>query len=173
MAGKAPLALAATTLLLAGCASSASRPESTVGTAGEPLVVIVKATEFEFSDTPIRVALGQPVRLIMNNAGKLEHDLRIVKLPAQDVRMGTIAPHTHASGEPDNAADHSHDLVPSTGGAAGSAAGHGHASEVATHAAAGTQAWVEFTPTRKGTYDVDCTVAGHREAGMQGKLIVE
>jgi len=38
-------------------------------------VVIVKATEFAFSDTPIRVQLGQPVRLIMNNAGKLEHDL--------------------------------------------------------------------------------------------------
>jgi len=163
------VAALATSLLVAGCASAGARSAGVPAPDGQPLVVIVKATEFAFSDSLIRVPLGQPVRLIMNNAGKLEHDLRIVRLPAQDVRMGTYEGHAHASdgGHADDA-DHSHVAVP----ADGASAAHDHSGEVATHAAAGTQAFLEFTPTRKGTYDVDCTVAGHREAGMKGKLIV-
>jgi uncharacterized cupredoxin-like copper-binding protein len=31
---------------------------------------------------------------------------------------------------------------------------------------------LEFTPTAAGTYEFWCTVPGHKEAGMIGKLIV-
>ena len=43
------------------------------------------------------------------------------------------------------------------------------------HAAieAGQQSTLEFKATQPGTYTFYCTIAGHREAGMQGRLIVK
>jgi uncharacterized cupredoxin-like copper-binding protein len=32
---------------------------------------------------------------------------------------------------------------------------------------------LEFTPTKPGTYEFFCTVAGHKEAGMVGTLVVK
>ncbi len=32
---------------------------------------------------------------------------------------------------------------------------------------------IEFTPTKPGTYEFFCTVAGHKEAGMVGTLVVK
>jgi uncharacterized cupredoxin-like copper-binding protein len=50
---------------------------------------------------------------------------------------------------------------------------HLHGGDVAAHAAPGTTAWMEFTPTTPGTYELLCTVLGHSEAGMHGTLTVE
>ena len=63
------------------------------------------------------------------------------------------------------------DKVPATGVKL-SEVGHGHAGEVAAHTEKGTQAWVEFTPTKAGTYELACTITGHKEAGMKGELVV-
>jgi uncharacterized cupredoxin-like copper-binding protein len=103
--------------------------------------VEVRAAEFTFTPQTIRVPVDRPVRLVMTNAGLLEHDLVVEKLPAKGVRQ--------------------------------SAGGHGHGSDVAVHTAPGRQGWVEFTPTARGTYDVICTISGHKEAGMRAQLIVE
>jgi uncharacterized cupredoxin-like copper-binding protein len=32
---------------------------------------------------------------------------------------------------------------------------------------------LDFTPTKPGTYEFFCTVAGHKDAGMVGTLIVK
>ena len=37
----------------------------------------------------------------------------------------------------------------------------------------GKKATFEFTPTRAGTFDLVCSVPGHKEAGMTGKLVVQ
>ena len=129
--------------LLAGCgaggrtAAGAAAPSAS----GEPLIVTLKASEFSFGSPTVRVQVNRPVRLVMENGGLLEHDVKVVRVPARDVK---------------------------TSGAA-----HGHAGEVAAHSLPGKQAWVEFTPTSKGTYALECTISGHKEAGMKGTLIVE
>lgn len=38
---------------------------------------------------------------------------------------------------------------------------------------AGDSQTVSFTPKKKGTYEVLCAVAGHKDSGMVAKLIVE
>ena len=52
--------------------------------------------------------------------------------------------------------------------------GGGHHLEgvVAAHAEPGTSTTVLFTPTQTGEYEFECTIPGHREAGMVGKVIV-
>src|SRR5688500_5792052 len=50
---------------------------------------------------------------------------------------------------------------------------HLHGDYVAAHASTDRVAWVEFIPSAAGTYQVSCSVLGHREAGMIGTLIVE
>ncbi len=55
----------------------------------------------------------------------------------------------------------------------GSTHGDSHGSAALhVHAPAGKSESVEFTATESGSYQFVCTVAGHREAGMVGKLIV-
>jgi uncharacterized cupredoxin-like copper-binding protein len=50
---------------------------------------------------------------------------------------------------------------------------HLHGDFVAAHASKGKLAWVEFIPGATGTFQVSCSVLGHREAGMVGTLVVE
>lgn len=49
---------------------------------------------------------------------------------------------------------------------------HHHEGVIAAHADPGTTATVMFTPTKAGEYDFTCTISGHKEAGMVGKLVV-
>lgn len=51
---------------------------------------------------------------------------------------------------------------------------HGHGSaDLHVHADGGKTESVEFTATEAGSYEFICTVAGHKDAGMTGKLIVK
>lgn len=56
-------------------------------------------------------------------------------------------------------------------------AGHdmGHVSadpDIHVAAAPGSRNTIEFTPSEPGEYEFVCTVAGHKEAGMVGTLVV-
>ena len=116
--------------------------QSSCGSSARPAPeLIVRASEFTYSENPIRVPVGKPVRIVLSNTGAIEHDLVVRGVPATNVRAMT--------------------------------GGHGHGSDVAAHAPAGARAWVEFTPTKAGTYEVDCTLPGHKDAGMKTVLLVE
>ena len=139
-------------LLAAGCGRAAvpavpaapAAPASSVSLGeyepAEAQVVQVRASEFGFTPNTIQVAAGRPVRLVLTNAGQVEHDIQVDKLPATGIHVSERS--------------------------------RGHGNLVAAHAEKGTQAWVEFTPTRAGTYDLSCTISGHKAAGMKGKLVV-
>ncbi len=140
-------ALLVLSLVLAACASG-----GTAETASEPKALTLIATDIAYDTEQIEAAVGQPVQLTLENQGVLEHDFSIVEIPLSgEVEMleepGEMADHEmgHAEDEPDV-----HIAVPTT-----------------------DRGTIEFTPTAAGEYVYYCTVSGHREAGMEGVLVVK
>lgn len=111
-----------------------------------PLNVTIAGTEMKFTPTDIRVAAGQKVVVNFENKGATEHDLNFVKVPASAVKTPTSAGH--------------------------STTGHS-SSDIHAAVKAGASATLEFVAKEKGSYEFVCTVPGHKDAGMRGKLIVE
>lgn len=135
------------TLVLAACTADNAAEMSP-----KPEAVTLIATDIVYDIEQFDVNAGQTVALTLDNQGVLEHDFTIETIPL--------------SGE----------VV--TLEAAGDMEGHdmGHAAdELAVHIAApaGDHGTIEFTPTEPGQYVYYCTVSGHREAGMEGILVVK
>ena len=113
------------------------------------LNVVEGKAPWGFDPEVIEVPLGHRVKLTLVNGGRVEHDVEISNLMAEHIETtaGT-APHDRLGG-----------------------GGHDDAT-VAAHAMPGTTASVTFTPTMAGEYEFHCTLPGHRELGMVGKIIV-
>jgi uncharacterized cupredoxin-like copper-binding protein len=108
--------------------------------------ISIDASEFKFEPAMIEVAAGRPARIMMRNKGAIEHDWAIMKVPMVGLKESSTGSHNMAGmNEP----------------------------ELHMNAMMGQTAQVEFTPTTPGTYDIYCTVMGHKEAGMVGKLVVK
>lgn len=108
--------------------------------------VTITASDIAYSTTTLEATVGQPIKVTFKNDGALTHDFTIVKIEASEV-------------------------VEETGG-------HGHVMEEADYdlhvsAEPGTSGSLTFTPATAGTYEFYCTVAGHKEAGMNGTLTVK
>lgn len=86
--------------------------------------------------------------MALRNAGKVEHDFVIDKINVTDVQAsdGDPAEHHQMGDEPE------YDLH--------------------FFAQAGETASLQFTAMEPGTYEIFCSIQGHKEAGMIGKLIV-
>lgn len=114
-------------------------------------IVIVASDQLSFSPETIRVNVGEPVRVVLDNSeAKALHDFKIEHLHASDV---------HAEGGTEHM---EHDDMHED-------------EEEAIHIAAegGETASIEFTPEEAGEYAFFCSVEGHREGGMEGTIIVE
>jgi uncharacterized cupredoxin-like copper-binding protein len=108
----------------------------------------VEANEFNFLPATIEVEAGKPVKLTLLNKGTVEHDFSVIEILVSDVKTTSDS--------------HGHEM------SAMAIQPKLHVAAVAKKSSV-----IEFTPTRPGTYDVLCTVAGHKEAGMVAKLIVK
>lgn len=106
----------------------------------------LEATDIKYDLTTLTVTANQPAKLTFKNTGALEHDFTIMKIPVTKVRE--IGEHTHTMNLPEEP-------------------------ELHIGVVGGTSAEVEFTATAPGEYDYFCTVPGHKEAGMVGKMIVK
>lgn len=110
--------------------------------------VTVEMTDFAYSPAAITIPAGEPVTLTIKNAGNIEHDFVVEKIDATtDMLQDSGSEAHHAHGEEQN-----YDL---------------HVS-----ANAGETSVLELTVSEPGTYEVFCSVQGHKEAGMIGKLNV-
>jgi uncharacterized cupredoxin-like copper-binding protein len=109
-----------------------------------PKTITLNLNEFQFQPMDITANVGQPIKLVLKNNGTVLHDLVSV-----EAKVEVIEEH----------------------GAEHEMAGM----ETALHAAVepGQESTIEFKATQAGTYTFNCSVAGHKEAGMVGKLIVK
>ena len=112
-----------------------------------PLTEIsVETKEFTFQPAVIEVTQGAPVRLVLKNIGSVEHDWSIQEIDATISKMELTTEHT----------------------------GHSMGSQPKLHALVkvGQTARIEFKPEKAGTYEIVCLAAGHKDAGMMGRLVV-
>ena len=110
--------------------------------------ITVDATDFAYSPESITVPAGEPVTITLNNLGKVEHDFVIEKISVTNVEASDTDPAAH------------HQM--------------GDTPEYDLHffARAGDTATLQFTALEPGTYEVFCSIAGNKEAGMIAKLVV-
>lgn len=110
--------------------------------------IIVEATDFSYDPVSITIPTDQPVTLTLQNMGKVEHDFVIDKINVTDVEASDTGPAAH------------HQM--------------GDAPEYDLHffARAGETETLQFTALEPGTYEIFCSIEGHKEAGMIGELIV-
>ena len=120
-------------LLLAGC-----QPRTEVK---------VKAFDIGYDTQTITIKAGEPVRLVFENDGVLEHDFVIETITLQEKTEHSSGHSTH--GEESMDADFHVSVAPDG------------------------SSYIDFTVLEPGTYEFFCSVEGHKEAGMTGTLIVE
>ena len=109
--------------------------------------ISIDLKEFAFQPSEIEVPQGALVRVILRNSGTIEHDWAVQEIDVTTFNAGPQA---------------GHDM-------------HAMTNAPKLHAATqvGQTARLEFRPEKAGTYEILCTVAGHKEAGMKGRLIVK
>jgi uncharacterized cupredoxin-like copper-binding protein len=101
-------------------------------------------TDFTFLPNALTVPAGEEITLTLTNSGAVAHDLMIMQLGKDVGSNGHVGPAEQAN------VFWEQELL-----------------------AAGETVKSTFTaPTEPGEYQIVCGVAGHLEAGMQGRLIV-
>lgn len=109
----------------------------------QKIILNVHPSDFSYSPSEIIVEKNQAASITLNNQDQVDHDIEIKNLSFQE---GSVSQHTeHTSGGAD----------------------------FHLHASANSSAAITFTPTKTGVYEFYCTVPGHKESGMTGKLIVK
>jgi uncharacterized cupredoxin-like copper-binding protein len=116
-----------------------------------PQEFTLTAMTMTYTPSVFEVMAGVPVELTLVNQDSLEHDFSILEIPVESV----------SAADP-MSAEHQMEM--------GDAA-----LEPMLHVAAepGATNHLSFTPTKPGTYEFLCTVAGHKEAGMAGTMVVK
>ncbi len=117
-----------------------------------PQVITMDANAMKFLPATIEVKTGQPVKMTMRNSDSVDHDFSIMEFPMSKM---------------------SSDSDPVAGHTMGGSSGMAKEPELHIAVAMGKSGTLEFTPTKPGTYEFFCTVAGHKEAGMKGTLVVK
>lgn len=135
--------------ILAGCQAAEPTP------APDVVGVTINMADVHYDTQTIEVEAGNVLVITLINEGMLEHDFVVDELPLAG------PPHIHEMDEAGG--EHEHD--PGQTATAG---------EPDLHFAAmpGTISTATLTPTEPGRYPFYCSVAGHKEAGMEGMLVV-
>jgi uncharacterized cupredoxin-like copper-binding protein len=135
-------------VLFASAAISAESPDLAKALAGADWskmeTVTVTMTEYSFSPSPIVLKEGVPTRLVLKNAGKEAHYFVAERF------FKTIATRKIQSSDGEIKAP----------------------SFTAVEVYPGKMLEWFFVPAQKGVYDLLCTVKGHAEHGMKGKIEV-
>ncbi len=139
------LALLALFAVVSACSAPAPRHDPPLPEVAPAATIELGLRDIAFSTQSLEVAAEQIVDLHLANAGQLEHDFTVERMPSDAVVLGPQA-----------------------------AAHQEHEGHYAVHAAPrpGDTVTVRLHPHAAGTYLYYCTVKGHREAGMSGTIVV-
>ena len=133
-------------LLLAACSNGDSGP---AGPTATPAVVsgdgsvTVRATEWDFEPSAIRVERGRKITIVLQNDGRILHNLKLEDLDGDLIESTSSGPQEAGEGELFVGAD------------------------------AGGEGTFVFRPLELGAFTYYCTLEGHRAFGMEGVLSVE
>jgi uncharacterized cupredoxin-like copper-binding protein len=108
----------------------------------------VEMIDFAYAPSSIALPAGQPVTLTLKNTGKIEHDFVVETIDATTKVIQDNGSDAHRA----HSAEQNYDL---------------HIS-----ARPGETSIVQLTIAKSGTYQIICSVEGHKEAGIIGELIV-
>jgi uncharacterized cupredoxin-like copper-binding protein len=141
---RTPSRLFITALVLTFTLAACNGAAAGSAAATDPKTVTLTLNEFQFQPTEITANVGQPIKLVLKNKGTMLHDF-----VSTDAMVEVMEEHGAM-----------HDMA---------------GMQTNMHAAieAGQESTLEFKATQAGTYTFYCTIAGHKEAGMVGKLIVK
>ncbi len=138
------------TVVAVGCGNgrTTQSPTATVMAAPDQ-ALSVEAKNVRYQPDNLTVRLNSTVELSLRNADATEHDFQADGLE------------TEVISEPAMHGEHgaAHEGASMTG--------------IHLHTMANETSSIVFKPTKKGTYDFYCTIPGHKEAGMVGRIIVE
>jgi uncharacterized cupredoxin-like copper-binding protein len=130
-------------------AKGAPKEQTAWGIAGEAdevveTVEIRMADTMRFTPDRLTVRVGQTVRFVMFNEGKLMHELVIGTKPVLDQHAALMRKHPTME----------------------------HDEPYMAHVAPGRHAEIVWKFNRAGEFDFACLIAGHYESGMVGKVTV-
>jgi len=128
-------------------------------------VIEVTAGDFTFEPSRIVVPAGETVTLRLKNVDTQDHDLQVGTIDVQILEGGATGAE-HQMSTPMEGME-----TPEMMETAGT--GEADMGPIALHTTAGGEDSISFIATEKGTYDVLCTMAGHKDEGMVGTLVVE
>lgn len=109
--------------------------------------ITVVASDFAYNPASITIPVGQPVTVTLENTGAVEHDFVVESIQVTGVEASESGPAAHHQMDE---ADY----------------------DLHFFARAGDSATLRFTALEPGTYEIFCSIEGHKEAGMVGQLIV-
>jgi uncharacterized cupredoxin-like copper-binding protein len=138
---------------LAACSTSNGAGSQPAASAAQQ--VTIKGSEFKFDPSAVTWKANQPVTLVFQNVGTVDHDVDLTAMPAANVKVDL-------SGAGN---------IPAS--ASSTAQQNAQAGKVYLYAAPGKQATATFTPTTAGAYQFFCSLPGHKEAGMIGTATVQ
>jgi uncharacterized cupredoxin-like copper-binding protein len=149
MVGRAGPALAVLALALAALAAACGGGGG--GESAAPVtpvaptdgVLNVRAFEWGFEPTALLLTQDETVTIQLQNDGRVLHNFKVADMPADVLVSDSTGPLSADEGE------------------------------VFVGAEGGVLGIMELVPLEAGTYTFYCTIAGHRELGMEGTLTVE
>lgn len=138
-----------------------------VATAGAAPLQKVTITMRDFSYSPAKVTLqaGVPAEITLVNKGKVAHEFMIYNTPKPGMMMGGEMGHEWVE-----ETNYFHMVnVQATGGKVTRHQGD----FMELNVPAGKSATLQFTPVKKGTFEMGCMIEDHYEAGQHGVIVVK